>query len=90
MRWEATGKPPFRRHDLMHEHPSAWLLCYMENGLQKGWELGDKATGQPEMLVASKGQKQLPPGSGRRWRRLGDEEIKGKEGTRNNPMFMDT
>lgn len=57
----------------------------MENELQEGWELGDKAIEQPEMLLASNGQKQLPLGSRKRWRRLGQEENKGEEGVPKDP-----
>lgn len=52
-------------------------------------ELGDKATEQPEMLVAANGQEKLPLGSRQRWGRLGEDESRGAEGMRNNPESMD-
>lgn len=80
---KCDGKPQssltLGRHDLTYEHQSVQLLYYMENE-SGGVGAGRQAIEQLEMLVASNGQKQLPFGSGQRWRRLGEEETKSEEG----------
>lgn len=59
-------------------------------GLQKWQELGDKAIEQPEMLLTSKGQKQLPLVGQTEMKKTAEEVIKGEEGMRNSPTPMDT